>query len=423
MERKLQFIPAQLKVIEHVRPKYSCRRCEKQNTSVKIKVAPLPASPIPKSIATASLLTQIITSKFQYALPLYRQESLFKQYGIELSRKTMSVWMMKSATLLKPIYDRLIEIQLQQAAIHADETPLNVIMEDKAKCYMWVCCSLFQTLPAFPPSMEVYCSLFQTLPAFPPSMEVYCCGADSPPKADTPPNKILPPDKASIPRIVIYDYQNSRAGQCPINYLRGFDGYLQVDGYVGYEQTDALLVGCMAHARRKFKDAKTAQPKSKSGKADIALGMIQKLYRIEAQIKTETISETLRIRQEQAKPILDEFKCWLDKSALQVVPKSVLGIAIGYTLGQWPKLIRYIEDGQLNIDNNRAERAIKPFVIGRKNWLFSYTQNGAQASAVLYSLIETAKANGLVPFDYLCRLLTELPEDPQDLDLLMPWNS
>jgi len=378
---KLEFIPAQIKVIEHIRPKYSCRHCEKENTQVAIKVAPVPASPIPKSIATPSLLSQIITAKYQYALPLYRQESLFRQYGIDLSRQTMSSWMIRCAELLTPVYERLIQLQLQQPVIHADETPVKVVLEEKTQCYMWV----------------------------------YCSGADSPPKDKSP------PDHDAIRRIVIYDYQSSRASACPQNYLQGFKGYLQVDGYVGYEKVKATLVGCMAHARRKFMEAKKAQPKGKTGKADKAIATLQKLYRIETEIKAQIAAEKYAIRQEKAVPLLNDFKDWLDHSALQVPPKTVLGKAIGYTIRQWPKLIRYLDDGRLNIDNNRAERAIKPFVIGRKNWLFSYTASGAHASAILYSLIETAKANGIIPFDYLNWLLDELSKSSENVDAVLPW--
>ena len=373
----LEFIPASIKVIEHIRLKYSCRHCEQQGTEVNIKIAPAPPAPIPKSIATASLLSQIITSKYQYALPLYRQESLFKQYGIELSRKTMSDWMIKSSELLTPLYQRLKIIQLQQNVINADETPLKVIHEDKNRCYMWL----------------------------------YCTGADAPgDHPDQPPN------------IVLYDYQASRSGQCAVDYLTGYSGYLQVDGYAGYQQTQATLVGCFAHARRKFIEAQKIQVKGKTGKADWAINHLRKLYRIESDIKDISPQDKQAERQAKAKPLLDQFKTWLDQSAQQVPPKSAVGKAVAYSLGQWDKLIRYIEDGHLQIDNNRAERAIKPFVIGRKNWLFANTANGAQASAILYSLIETAKANGLTPFDYLRKLLEILPTNPQDTDHLLPWN-
>ncbi len=376
---QLEFIPASIKVIEHIRPKYSCRHCEQQGTEVVIKIAPVPPTPIPKSFATASLLAQIITSKYQYALPLYRQESLFKQYRIELSRKTMADWMIKSSNLLTPIYQRLKEMQLQQTVIHADETPLKVVYEEKSRCYMWV----------------------------------YCTGTDSP--ADDP-------DQNYPPNIVLYDYQASRSGQCAKDYLQGYEGYLQVDGYRAYEQTEATLVGCFAHARRKFIEAQRLQAKGKTGKADWAVNHIRKLYRIETEIKDMNPQERQAVRQQQAKPLLQQFKTWLDKSALQVPPKSAVGKAIAYSLGQWHKLERYLEDGHLNIDNNRAERAVKPFVIGRKNWLFSNTANGAQASAILYSLIETAKANGLIPFDYIKHLLDELSKQPDCFDHLLPWH-
>jgi len=319
---KLEFIPAQVKVIEHVRPKYACRACEQNGTSNTIKQAPVPNSVIPKGYATPSLLSQIITNKYQFGLPLYRQEAMFKQYGIELSRKTMSDWMMKCAEILTPLYDRLHELILEQPVIAADETTLKVVKEDKAKCYMWL----------------------------------YCTGTDS------PDNKLA---GADIPNIVLYDYQISRAGKCAVDYLQGYSGYLQVDGYVGYEQTQTTLVGCWAHARRKFTDAKTAQGKKPSGKADWALNHIQKLYRIETLIKDKTIDERLAIRLEKTLPLLEQLKQWLIKSEQQVLPKTKLGEAINYCLNQWEKLTVYPTDGHLNIDNNRAERAIKPFVIGR----------------------------------------------------------
>ncbi|WDE11856.1 IS66 family transposase [Thalassomonas haliotis] len=370
---KLEFIPAKIKVIEHVRPKYSCRHCENTWTRVNIKQAPAPVSPIPKGIATASLLSQIITSKYQYSLPLYRQESLFKQYGIHLSRQTMAQWMIKCSDLLIPLYHKLKEHLLEQCVIQADETTLNVLSEDKAKCYMWL----------------------------------YCTGTDS-------------PNGSSIPNIVLYDYQGSRAGQCAADYLAGYEGYLQVDGYQGYHQTQATLVGCWAHVRRKFKEAKIAQPKGKTGKADWALSHIQKLYRLESQLKDKSAAEKYQLRQEKAVPLLKQMKAWLDKSVNQVPPSTALGKALQYNLNQWTKLVRYVDSGNLSIDNNRAERAVKPFVIGRKNWLFSNTAKGARASAMLYSLIETAKANDLVPFDYLMYCLEQLANNVAP-ETLLPW--
>ncbi|AWX98948.1 transposase [Marinomonas primoryensis] len=376
---QLDFIPAQLKVIETVRPKYACRECDKTGTQNPIKQAAMPPSIIPKGIATSSLLSQVITGKFQYGLPLYRQETLFQQYGIELSRRTMSDWMQKCADALQALYERLHQELLKQSVIQADETTLNVIKEARSKCYMWV----------------------------------YCTGKDA-------------PDKHSlIPNIVLYDYQPTRRGQCAVDFLQGFDGYLNVDGYQAYDATQATLAGCWAHARRKFVDAEKAMPKGKAGKATVAINHIKKLYAIETRAQqANSAKEAFNIRQDNAPEVLANYNVWLEKSAQQIPPQSLLGKAIQYNLNQWDKLTVYLTDGRINIDNNRAERAIKPFVIGRKNWLFSNTGNGARSSAMLYSIIETAKANGLIPYEYLVTLFDTLPtrEEEDDLDDLLPWN-
>ncbi|OFC69250.1 IS66 family transposase [Alteromonas confluentis] len=375
---KLQFIPAQVKVIEHVRPKYACRTCEKEGISNTVKQAPVPHSVIPKGYATPSLLSQIITSKYQYGLPLYRQEAMFKQHGIELSRKTMADWIIRCAELFKPLYDQLHQHLLKQPVIQADETTLKVVDSDKATSYMWL----------------------------------YATGADSPQATIT---------GSSTPNIVLYDYHNSRAGRCAVDFLDGYSGYLQVDGYQGYEQTQATLVGCWAHARRKFMEAKKGAGSKGSGKADWALNHIQKLYRVETQLKEETAATRYAQRQEKSLPLLNQFEAWLIKSAQQVLPKTKLGEAIQYCLNQWHKLVRYTLDGQLTIDNNRAERAIKPFVIGRKNWLFSQTATGANASAILYSIIETAKANDLNAFDYVMACLEQLSKPETGIEQHLPW--
>ena len=377
---KLEFIPATTKVIEHHRFKYACRTCEKNGTKTPIKQAPKVPSILPKSFATPSLLAQLIVSKYQHGLPLYRQETIFTQLGIHLSRQTMSDWLIKIATLFKPILYEYWHTQLlMQSYIRADETTMVVVKDDNIKSYMWV----------------------------------YCCGADTPAgniKDDTTPN------------IVLYEYQPSRAGRHAATFLGGYQGYLSADGYQGYEKTQANLVACLAHIRRKFNDAKIAQGKSgKTGKADWALNHIQKLYRIEKQIKDASIDERYRIRQEKAVPLLAQFKTWLDKSSRAVLPESLLGRAIQYALNQWDKFIRYCEDGRIDVDNNRSERAIKPFVIGRKAWLISQTKNGANTSAVLYSIIETAKANGLKPYDYLMHVMQKMMEGNAVPEDLLPW--
>ena len=251
-KRNSLFVPAYIKVIETIRPKYACKQCEQTGTDNSIKIAPVPATPIPKGIATSSLLSQIISAKYQYGLPLYRQEKMFNEYGIELSRKTMSDWIMRYSELLMPLVDELKAALLSQAVIHADETPLKVIKADKSSSYVWV----------------------------------YCCGSDS-------------VTTNNMPNIILYDYHNSRAAACVVDYLDGYDGYLQVDGYAAYGKTEAILAGCMAHARRKFIDAKTVQGKNKTGKADVALSLIGKLYGIEASLKDRTGAEKYQARQEK----------------------------------------------------------------------------------------------------------------------------
>jgi len=298
----------------------------------------------------------------------------------------LSNWVLKSAELLNPFYDHLHEHLIRQKILQADETTLNVIhdgRETKSKSYMWL----------------------------------YQSGGHH---TEQP--------------LVLYDYQATRAGQHAKTFLQGFSGYLQVDGFAGYhvlEADDCFLVGCMAHARRKFDEALKALPKAsrknKMGMVQTALRKITRLYAIEKQIKDLTTEQRSLIRQEKSKPILDDLKQWCDLSVSKVGKDSLLGKAIRYTLNQWTYLVRYLDEGNLQIDNNAAERQIKPFVIGRKNWLFNQTPRGANASAILYSLVRTAIANNLEPFDYLKYLLTELPTlgrhyEAEALDQFLPWN-
>jgi len=377
---QLEIIPAQIKVIEHVQVKYACRACENGLIS-----APKPAQPIPRSFASASVLAYIIVAKFMDSLPLYRQETIFKRLSIDLSRATLSNWVLKSADLLTPFYDRLHQHLIQQKILQADETTLNVIQngrDGKSKSYMWL----------------------------------YQSGGH----------------EAEYP-IVLYEYQATRAGAHAVNFLQGFSGYLQVDGYAGYHalaSDDRLLVGCMAHARRKFDEALNALPKpsrkNKLGRVQTALRKFTRLYALEKQFKNLTREQRYLLRQEKSKPLLDDLKHWCDEQVNKTAKDSALGKAIRYTINQWDHLSRYIDDGNCQIDNNAAERHIKPFVIGRKNWLFNQTPRGAKASAVLYSLVQTAVANNLEPFDYLKYLFTELPKlgrhyEPDALDQFLPW--
>jgi hypothetical protein len=294
----------------------------------------------------------------------------------------MANWVLYGANKwLALIYDRLHEHLVQKDILHADETTLQVLQEPgreaATKSYLWL----------------------------------YRTGRDGPP-------------------IILYDYQTTRAGKHPRRFLAGFKGYLHVDGYAGYnELPDVTLVGCWAHARRKFDEALKALPEDKRNAAVAAregLEYCNRLFAIERELKDKTPEERYQTRQVRSRPVLDAFLAWLKNQKARVLPKSTFGQAIYYCLGQWDKLVAFLQDGRLELDNNRSERSIKPFVIGRKNWLFANTPRGAKASAIVYSIIETAKENGLNPFHYLIYLFEKLPnldlKDKNALDQLLPWS-
>lgn len=233
-----------------------------------------------------------------------------------------------------------------------------------------------------------------------------------------------PPDKP----IVLFDYSASRAQDVPLRLLDGYRGYLMTDDYAGYNAVAAQegieRLACWAHARRKFVEAQKVQPKGKTGRADMALNLINKLYGIERDLNETNDTELLAARQQRSLPLLGQLKVWLDKSQPQVAGQTALGKALNYLASNWSRLVRYVEGGHLPIDNNRAENAIRPFVIGRKNWLFSDTPKGATASAQIYSLVETAKANGQEPYAWLRHILDCLPaaQSVEDYEALLPWN-
>jgi transposase len=372
VSEKLDYIPAKLQVIRHIRYKYACKGCEGVDSEGgAVKIAPAPVQIIPKGVATPGLVAQILVSKFCDALPFYRQEKIFSRLGIEIPRATMANWAIHIAQRCRPLMEILRSEILSGPLVNIDETTVQVLKEpgraNTTKSYMWV----------------------------------FRGG---------------PPDKPAL----VFDYQPSRSGQVPKDYLNGYQGYVQTDGYSGYDalgvQYGIVHVGCWAHVRRKFFEVaqarqKNSRQKSKTGSGDVALSYIKKLYSIESIAKQReySVEQIEKIRQEQAKPILDEFKVWLEKRFVQTPPKGLVGKAIAYALNQWPRLIIYLEDGQLRPDNNLAENAIRPFVVGRKNWLFSGHPRGAEASACLYSLIETAKANRLEPYLYFRFLFDRLP--------------
>ncbi|BCO08952.1 transposase [Desulfolithobacter dissulfuricans] len=383
VSEQLDIVPARVQVIRHIRPKYACRNCEGvQDEGPTVKVAPPPAQIIPKSIATAGLLAHILVAKFVDHLPFYRQEKLFARIGVELSRASMCNWAMQVAKACQPLLNLLQEEVLAGSYIHADETTVQVLKE-----------------PGRKPTSKSYMWIFQ--------------------RGD--------PDR----QVLIYQYHPTRSGDVARNFLDGFRGYVQTDGYSGYDfldQVDGIRhVGCWAHARRKFKDVVRAQGKNrKRGSADKALGYISRLYSLEKKWKkTGLIREEIhRLRQEQSRPILDDFYRWLVKRSSQTPPKGLLGQAISYSLRQWDRLVGYLEDGRLSMDNNRAENSIRPFVVGRKNWLFSGTPEGAEASALIYSLVETARANGQEPYSYLRYIFEKIPlaATLEDCEAMLPWN-
>lgn len=374
ISEQLELIPAQLKVLRHLRSKYACKECQEG-----IIIAPMPTQPIPKSMATSGLLAHVAVAKFDDHLPLYRQSEIWERMGVSLPRSTLSNWILKMGTLLNPLVHLMQSHLCKSDYVKADETTVQVMNEPErsntTKSYMWL----------------------------------YMTGA-------------------TINPAIVYRYEETRHGDHAKTYLQGFKGTLQTDGYSGYhcvvEQEGVNAAGCWAHARRKFFEVWTLANK-KEGAASKALDVIGKLYEIEDWMKEKKFDakQIKENRQEKSKPILEAFHAWLKELQPKVPPKSPLATAITYTLNQWQPLLHYLEDGRISIDNNAAESQIRPFTVGRKNWLFMGNPKGAEAGAVLYSLIETAKANGLNPEAYIRFVLTRIPTlEPNDLPTLLPWN-
>lgn len=390
VRKELVVIPAKYIVREHVTYSYACRNCEKHGIEAPVVKAGAKEGLFRNSIASASLVSDIIIKKYQQAQPLYRQEQALRLQGLRLSRQSMANWIVQAANqYLKPLYELLHEELLQRAVIHADETTLEVLKE-----------------PGRDASTESYMWLYRS----------GGCDAKQP--------------------IVLYEYQPSRSGEIPKAFLAGFHGYLQTDGYAGYHKvTDArpqvIPVGCMAHARRKFDEALKALPKdadAKHAKAAVGLAYCNRLFAVERACEEKELDYEARraYRMEHAKPVWEAFLTWAKDTLPQALPKSKLHEALQYVSKQAIPLGNYLLDGRLELSNNRAERSIKPFVIGRKNWLFSNTPKGADASAIIYSIMETAKESGLKPFEYFQHLLEELPQidrtDKEKLKRYLPYS-
>jgi transposase len=379
VKEELDIIPPQVRVLEYLQEKAVFAVGDQR----EMKAAPLPLHPIPKSLASVGLLAFVIVSKYMDGLPLYRLEGILKRYGGDVTRTTLANWMIRLSVQLQPLINLMRDEQLNGFLVQADETRIKVLKEPgklpQSNKYMWV------TLGG-------------------------------------------PPGKPSV----LFDYDPSRSKAVPLRLLEGYSSYLQADGYAGYEavcrEQGITLVGCWDHARRKFKAAQDAQPKKKKNtapsKADMVLQMIGKLYRIEREIAELDPEGKYQQRQALSIPELEKLKAWADKNHDKVPKDSLTGTAMFYLRNQWPKLVRYCDDGRIPISNCLAENAIRPFVVGRKAWLFADTPKGAHASAIYYGLIESAKANGLDPYAYLRQVLAQLPyaDSVGKYEALLPWN-
>lgn len=384
IRREIDVIPPQVKVKEHVRLVYGCRTCEENEISVPVVTAPMPAPAIPGSIASASAIAHVMVQKYVFGMPLYRQEQQWKLLDVEISRQTMANWVIQAATRwLALIYQRMHEHLLQKDIVHADESTVQVLHEPgraaDTKSYMWL----------------------------------YRTGRDG-------------------PRIVLYDYQTTRAGKHVVKFLEGFQGhYLCTDGYAGYNLMSSITrVCCFSHARRRFDEALKVLPKMDKDKPCAAregLEYCNRIFKIEEDLQDMTDEKRHEERLKRSKPVLEEFHTWLKQQRSRLTPKSATGIAVRYCLDLWKELTNFLLDGRLYVDNNISERSFKAYAVCRKNFLFCNTPKGATASAIAFSILETAKENGLKPFEYMRYLLEQLPnsdvKDPAVLDSLLPWST
>ena len=383
--RTLEIIPAQMVVREDIYYTYACCSCSEnadEGCETPVVKAPREKNIIPGSFATPEAIAHIMTQKFVMGSPLYRQEQEINRKGIHLSRQTMSNWILKATEdYLTPVYEQLHRELLTREVLHADETTLQVLHE-----------------PGKKPQSASFMWLYRT-------------SGD----ADEP--------------IVLYEYQPGRGAKHPKEFLAGYKGYLHTDGYAGYHDLGEAItvVGCWAHMRRKFDEAVKSLPKGKTKGSSASQGLTycNLLFGIEQEIAGKTAEERYEERLKQAKPVLDAMFAWANSRT--AAPKSALGKALTYLKEQWPYLTNYLKDGRLEISNNRAERSIKPFVIDRKNFLFANTPKGADGSAIMFSLIQTAIENGLDPYKYLTWLMRKAKDaDLTDLNTvkkLLPWNA
>ena len=379
VKEELDIVPARARVIEYRQEKAVF---DTEDGGQQVRAAARPVHPLGKCLGSTDLLAWVLTAKYADALPLYRLEGILQRHGGHVSRTTMANWIIRLTPVFQPLINLLREQQIGCDYLQADETRLQVLKETgksaQSDKWMWLI-------------------------------------------------RGGPPGKP----IVLFEYDSSRSEEIPVRLLEGFQGTLQTDGYAGYNKVcreqGITRIGCWDHARRKFVEAERAAPAKKKGqkvsKASVAIGKIRKLYAIEQRIEKLPPEEKTRQRQALAGPVLEDLKAWLDHNLTRVPKDSLTGKAIAYTLNQWELLTGYLADGRLRISNALAENAIRPFAVGRKNWLFADTPRGARASATVYSLIETAKANDLEPFAYLRHVLRHIgaAETVEQLEALLPW--
>jgi len=370
VSEQLLYVPATFKVIRHRCYKYACPECKQH-----VVTASKPADPIPKSIATPELLGYLSVSKYADGLPLYRIAQMLKRLDIAINRTTMASWMIRCGQLVQPLINLMAEQLHTQACIHMDETTVQVLTEPgkkaQSKSYMWV-----QRNTTGQP-------------------------------------------------VVLFHYSPSRSANIPKTLLADYRGALMCDGYEAYEsicqQNNITRLGCWAHARRKFVQVLDT---ADHWVATAMVELIAQLYGIEKQAKDQHVQQRARLREQHSTLVLKQIRELLDQVLHKTTPTGSMGQALGYLDKQWSRLTRYTKNGAYPIDNNPAENVIRPFVIGRKNWLFSHSQQGAKASANLYSLIETAKANDLNPEHYLTHIYQRLPQATtvEHIETLLPWN-
>lgn len=366
VSEQLEYVPASLFVLEHVRAKLVCRACE------EIVVADPPAKPVDKGLPGPGLIAHIVTSKYSEHLPLNRLEAVFARHGVDLSRQTMCGWMAKAAELLGPVVRRMAELVRQSAVVWTDDT----------------------TVPVRDPKLN------KTRTG---RLWVYIGDREHP--------------------YLVFDYTPTRARDGPAAWLGPWRGYLQADAYAGY---DALFAGggvvevaCWAHARRRFHDARDSDPQ----RSHLALAFITRLYAVEREAKDLPDEDRRRLRGEKSVPLLADLFGWMESEQRQVLPKSPISEALGYALNHRAALTRYCENGRLSIDNNVSERALRRVAIGRRNWLFAGSDAGGRTAAVLYTLVATCREHGLDPFLYLRDVLLRIVTHPASrLDELLPDN-